>query len=130
MSEVWIAQVAPAEARALSHLGRVAEARRVWNDLAAARPRDATVQEGYAEFLSAQSDRESLQLAAVRWREVERAVQEATPAWYRARLGTALVCQKLGDATRARQIADLTAALHPDLGGPTLKPRFDALRSK
>ena len=130
MSEVWIAQVAPAEARALSHLGRVAEARRVWNDLAAARPRDAAVQEGYAEFLSAQSDRESLQLAAVRWREVERAVQEATPAWYRARLGTALAYQKLGDVARARQIADLTAALHPDLGGSTLKPRFDALRSK
>lgn len=130
MPEVWIEQVAPAEARALSHLGRVAEARRVWNDLAAARPRDAAVQEGYADFLLAQSDRESLQLAAARWREVERAVQEATPAWYRARLGTALAYQKLGDDARARQIADLTAALHPDLGGPTLKPRFDALRSK
>ncbi len=66
----------------------------------------------------------------MRWREVERAVPEATPAWYRARLGTALAYQKLGDGARARQIADLTAALHPDLGGPTLKPRFDALRSK
>lgn len=130
MSEVWITQVAPAEARALSHLGRVVEARRVWSDLAAARPRDADVQEGYAEFLSAQSDRESLQLAVARWRDVERAVQEATPTWYRARLGTALAYQKLGDSARARQIAELTAALHPDLGGPTLKPRFDALRSK
>ncbi|MBA4016253.1 MAG: hypothetical protein C0483_03600 [Pirellula sp.] len=130
MPEVWIAQVAPAEARALSHLGRVAEARRVWSDLAAARPRDAAVQEGYADFLLAQADRESLQLAAARWREVERAVPEATPAWYRARLGTALAYQKLGDSARARQIADLTAALHPDLGGPSLKPRFDALRSK
>ena len=130
MPEVWISQVAPAEARALSHLGRVTEARRVWSDLAAARPRDAAVQEAYADFLLAQSDRESLQLAAARWREVERVVQEATPAWYRARLGTALAYQKLGDGARARQIADLTAALHPDLGGPPLKPRFDALRSK
>jgi hypothetical protein len=123
----WIAQVAPAEARALSHLGRIAEARKVWDALAAQRPRDAVVQEGYAAFLLTQSDRESLTRAVERWRLLERATREASPEWYRARLGTAQAYAKLGDSARAREIVELTAALHPDLGGPELRRRFEAL---
>jgi hypothetical protein len=123
----WIAQVAPAEARALSHLGRVAEARKVWDALASQRPRDAAVQEGYAAFLLSQPDKESLTRAVERWRLLERATKEASPEWYRARLGTAMAYAKLGDTARAREIVELTAALHPDLGGADLKRRFETL---
>ncbi|MBN8627413.1 MAG: hypothetical protein J0M17_18200, partial [Planctomycetes bacterium] len=123
----WIAQVAPAEARALSHLGRVAEARKVWDALASQRPRDAAVQEGYAAFLLTQPDRESLTRAVERWRLLERATREASPEWYRARLGTAQAYAKLGDTARSREIVELTAALHPDLGGAELKRQFERL---
>lgn len=78
----------------------------------------------------AQVDRESLQLALrLAGAEVERAVQEATPAWYRAVGHGGAAATKLGDDARSRQIADLTAAA-AILGGPTLKPRFDALARK
>ncbi|MGC3967962.1 MAG: hypothetical protein QM775_11510 [Pirellulales bacterium] len=130
LPQPWIEQAAPAEARALSHLGRVAEARKVWDALASQRPRDAGVQEGYATFLLSQTDRDALALAAQKWRALEQATREAAPLWYRARLGTARAYAKLGDTDRARQIVELTAALHPDLGGPELKRQFEALLGK
>ncbi|MCE9604276.1 MAG: hypothetical protein K8U03_05160 [Planctomycetia bacterium] len=116
-----------AEARALDLLGPAGETRRAYDALARNYPQDGDAQLAYAEFLSKQTDRESLTIAAAKWREIERASSESSPRWYRARLGMAEAYDKLGDRARAKQLIELTQALHPELGGPTLKPKYDAL---
>jgi len=122
----WL-PVVRAEARALDILNRAAEARRAYDGLAQSFPQDFAAQLAYAEFLSKQADRESLALAAAKWRSVERGSAESSPQWYRARLGVAEASEKLGDRARAKQLVELTQALHPNLGGPKLKPKFEAL---
>ena len=124
----WITEVAPAEARALALRGQIEQARRVWDELVAAQPANVLVLAGYAQFLLSSTDRESLTLAAAKWREVESRSRESSPEWYRARLGMARAYLALGDRARAKQIVDLTQALHPDLGGEELKPQFEALK--
>jgi tetratricopeptide (TPR) repeat protein len=118
------------EARALVLVGRAAEARKLWDQLAAAAPNDVDLQEEFAEFLLAQPDRQSAGLAAAKWRIVERSAKESTPRWYRARLGLAHAYFQAGDVARAKQVVDLTTALHPDLGGDEMKGRFAALSAK
>lgn len=122
--------LARAEARTLEALGRGAEARNAYAELAGANPQDRDAQQAYAEFLAKQSDRESLTLATKKWREVERASTESSPRWFRARLGLIQACVNLGDAAKAKQLLELTEALHPDLGGPALKAKFDELRGR
>ena len=119
-----------AEAQALATVGRTAEARRVWETVAKAAPQDGDVQEAFAEFLLTLPDRESTVAAQTKWREVERAAGESSPRWYRARLGLARCYLKSGDKARAVQLLELTAALHPDLGGPTLKAQFEAIAAQ
>lgn len=120
-------RVARAEARALNTLGRAAEARSAYDALLRNFPQDADARMAYAEFLARQTDRESLTLAAAKWREVERASPESSPRWYRARLGIVQAYADLGDKAKALQLIELTQALHPELGGPESKAKFDAL---
>jgi hypothetical protein len=121
-------RLAAAEADALATLGRTAEARRLFEATAAEFPADGALQQSYAEFLAAQPDAAAHTAAAAKWREIERGAGENSPLWYRARLGTAEAHARLGDKARALQLIDIAAALHPDLGGPEMKARFDALR--
>lgn len=119
-----------AEARAFDTLGRTAEARAAYDALARSYPQDGDAQLAYAEFLATQADREALQLAATKWREVERASVQSSPRWYRAKLGVAEAYEKLGDRARAKQLVELMQALHPELGGAELKPKFEALLAR
>jgi hypothetical protein len=121
-------RLAAAEADALALLGRAAEARKLYETTAAEFPRDGALQQAYAEFLAAQPDAAAQTAAAAKWREIERGAGESTPLWYRARLGAAEAYARLGDKGRALQLIDLAAALHPDLGGPEMKARFETLR--
>jgi hypothetical protein len=114
-----------AEAQALTIAGRTAEARKVWEAVAAAHLRDGALQEEFAEFLLTQSDRDSASAAAVKWRAIERASPESSDRWYRARLGLARAYLQSGDKARAAQLIELTAALHPDLGGAEMKAKFE-----
>lgn len=122
--------IARTEARTLEALGRGAEARNAYAELAATNPQDGDAQQAYAEFLSKQTDRESLMLATKKWREVERGSMESSPRWYRARLGLIQAYANLGDAAKAKQLMELTEALHPDLGGAAMKAKFGELRGR
>lgn len=113
------------EAEALAAAGRATEAARVWQTLIQQSPRDGDVQEAYARFLSAQVDAASQQAALAKWREVEKLSAESSPRWFRARLNLARLYLQSGDKMRAAQIVELTAALHPDLGGAALKAEFE-----
>ena len=119
-----------AEARAFETLGRAAEARSAYDALARSYPQDGDAQLAYAEFLAQQADQEALKLATTKWREVERASVQSSPRWYRAKLGVAEAYEKLGDRARAKQLVELMQALHPELGGAELKPKFEALLAR
>jgi len=121
-------RLASAEADALAVLGRTAEARKLFEATAAEFPRDGALQQAYAEFLATQPDAAAHTAAAAKWREIERSVGENSPLWYRARLGAAEAYARLGDQARALQLIELAAALHPELGGPEMKARSDALK--
>ena len=57
-------------------------------------------------------------------------VAPASPAWFDARLGLATALAASGRADQARQLVQATAILHADLGGGTLKGRFERLMSR
>jgi hypothetical protein len=65
-----------------------------------------------------------------KWREVERASTESSARWYQARLGLIQAYVNLGDAAKAKQLLELTEALHPEFGGPAMKAKFGELRSR
>lgn len=120
-------QLAPTagEAESLAAAGRTTEAKRLWEQLTQQSPRDGELQEAYARFLAGQSDPASRQTALAKWREVEKLSTESSPRWFRARLALARLYLQGGEKTRAAQIIELTAALHPELGGAALKAEFE-----
>lgn len=118
------------EANALALAGRTDDARRAFESWTTWFPSDVEARQAFAEFWASQPDAAAQTAAVAKWREVERLAPEASPRWYRARLGTAEAYERLGDQARALQIARLTAALHPDLGGPELRGRFLALEER
>jgi hypothetical protein len=118
------------EAQSLADAGQSAEALRRFAQLARAYPRDGQVQEQYALLLVEAGDKPSLETALAKWREVEQRSQPATPRWFRAKYYLALAHEKLGNKEHAAKIITLTQVLHPDLGGPELKARFQDLLAR
>jgi tetratricopeptide (TPR) repeat protein len=64
------------------------------------------------------------------WRQLLGLLRENSPAWYRAKYNLALACFKLGDTPQALKIILVTEQLHPELGGPDSKAKFDELKAK
>lgn len=50
--------------------------------------------------------------------------------WFESRYGMALCYYRSGKNKQARQLIDATALLHPELGGPEMKDKFERLRQK
>ncbi len=112
------------EAQMLADSGQAAEAVHRFAELSRQHPRDGQIQEQYALLLSSAGNKPSLETALIKWRELEQRSQAATPRWFRAKYYLALTHEKLGNKQQAAKIITLTQVLHPDLGGPELKPRF------
>lgn len=111
-------------ARSTAALGRADEARRLYEALAEAYPRDGEIQEDFARWLLSLGDRNSLEAALARYREVERKSPPGSERWFRAKYAMALAHHQLGNDEAAAKIIGVTQVLHPDLGGPVLKARF------
>ena len=115
------------KAQALADAGRTDEALDAFRWLANVHTRDGEIQESYARLLSGKRDRRSLQEALLKWRELEKKSQSGSERWFRAKYEVALLHYRLGDRQQAEKIISLLAVLHPELGGPAMKPRFTAL---
>ncbi len=116
-------------AQALADDGQTGAALAAFQSLAERYPRDARIQEGYAQLLLGQPDRPSLEAALARWRELERNTQEGSDLWFRAKYGVALAHARLGHKQKAAQILTQLEVLHPELGGEEMAARFrDLLR--
>jgi tetratricopeptide (TPR) repeat protein len=116
--------------QALAAAGRREEALGLVERLAGENPRDGQIQEDYARLLSESADRPSLEAALARWRELEQKSKPATPRWFRAKYHLAWAHERLGNKDHAAKIITLTKVLHPELGGPELKARFEALLAR
>ena len=117
-------------AQALAEAGRREAALSAYQTLARQHPRNAAIQEAYAALLASRDDRDSLHAALQRWRQLQRHLPEGSPRWFRAKYAVAELHCRMGDKQQARKMLDLLALLHPELGGPELKPQFDALRRR
>jgi hypothetical protein len=53
-----------------------------------------------------------------------------SPPWLESRYGLALAYYRSGKPEQARRLIDATAILHPDLGGGTLREKFEHLRQR
>ena len=107
--------------------GRTAEALCQYAELVQLRPDDGELREAYASLLAAQTDRASLDGALAQWREIERRSKSGTARWFRAKYAVAELNLRLGRPDKAEQILRLVELLHPEFGGPTMKPRFEEL---
>ncbi len=119
-----------ATCQALADVGQWADAVKRAKALHAAHPRNADVLELLAALLSQGSKATDWEAALLRWRELEHHSRTGTPRWYRAKYHLAETYAKLGKRERAAQIVNVTKILHPDLGGPELKSKFEALLQK
>jgi len=116
-----------AYAGALVASGRGDEALEKYATLARAHPDDAKLGEAYAELLATRGDRWSLAAALAEWRRIERRAKPGGGQWFRAKYAVAELNLRLGRPERAEKIIELLALLHPELGGPAMKPRFEQL---
>lgn len=118
------------KARALLATEKIADARAVAAPLAKAWPKDAAVQELLIRVLLAAGDPAAVNDALAAARLLEQGSQAGSPRWFRAKYYLASAHERLGNKDRAAKIVSLLQVLHPDLGGPALKPRFEQLLAR
>ncbi|MBN1912008.1 MAG: hypothetical protein JW818_19960, partial [Pirellulales bacterium] len=111
-------------AQSLRDAGRKAEALRWYASLARQYPRDAEIQEGYADLLASYNDRRTLDEALARWRDVEKGSPSGSDRWFRARYAVADLHLRLGNPKKAEKIITLLEVLHPDMGGDAQRKQF------
>lgn len=115
-------------AQALDATGRADEALKKLELLAKAAPQDGAVQEEFARLLLVGGrDAASWNAALAKWREVEQRSRPGTDRWFRAKYYLALTHERLGNCQRAAEIITLTQVLHPEMGGPEMKAKFEEL---
>jgi len=122
-------------AQALADAGRIEESLQQYEALAAAYPRDGAIQEAYARLLLTRVDRaateearkKSIQSALEKWRELEEKSPPQSPRWFLAKYWVARLHFESGNKNQAAKMITLLRLLHPELGGPELKPQFEEL---
>lgn len=63
------------------------------------------------------------------WSELASRVTQNSPDYFHAKYNLALACLRSGDAAQAKKIIGVLEVLHPELGGPEQKARFDQLKT-
>ncbi len=122
-------------AQALADAGRTEQALQAYEALAKAAPRDGAVQEAYAELLLTRTQsagteaarKKAIGAALGKWRELERKSPPRSRRWFLAKYWVAWLHFESGNKSQAAKIITLLKLLHPELGGPEMKLRFDAL---
>ena len=122
-------------AQALADAGRTEEAAQQYQALAEAYPRDGAIQEAYARLLLTRVDRalteetrkKYIQAALQKWRELEEKSPPQSPRWFLAKYWVAWLHFESGNKQQAAKMITLLRVLHPELGGPEMKPQFEEL---
>jgi hypothetical protein len=116
-----------AQAAALAAAGRRQMAIRNYDGLAGRYPKDVAVQQSLAELLSNSQDPRELQRALKKWRTVQQLSLVASRRWFLARYGQAEILARQGEKAKAAKLIEVTQVLHPSLGGPVIRQKFQQL---
>lgn len=114
-------------AEALALTGKRAEAQEAFERLATQHPRNGVVQEAYALFLSAGTDRQSQQQALDRWRIVAGGSRPQSERWFRAKYQVALAQFQLGDKESAARLLKYLQETPPGWRDSALRGDFEQL---
>lgn len=117
-----------AYARAVALAENRAKALAIYATLVKTYPQEAKMQEEYALLLMEETDPAMLKAAVERWQLLERGSKAGSDRWFRAKYHTARATARLGDKAAAAKQVDVLEILHPELGGPAWKARFEQLR--
>jgi len=121
-----------ARAAALAMSGRHNPAQRkqaeaAYATLAAAHPRNAAIQQGYAALLLESSDSATLKMALKQWRRISIASRPRSDLWWRAKYSVALAQSRLGQKKEAASLIRYLKAVPPGLKGAPLERQFETL---
>ncbi len=114
-------------AKVLAETGRHEDALAAYHALAKDFPNSGDVQEEYLRLLMERNDRESLELAVQKCREIEKKSRPQSPRWFLAKYNLALLHYRLGNRQKAAKMIELLKLLHPNLGGREMKAKFETL---
>ncbi len=114
-------------AKTIARSGAADDALAAYRSLTEEYPRDGAIQEEYARLLSGRDDRQSLGAALERWRMVEKKSPPQSDRWFRAKYAIAILHYRLGNPQQTAKMITLLRLLHPELGGPAMKRKFEAL---
>ncbi|MEX0939369.1 MAG: tetratricopeptide repeat protein [Pirellulales bacterium] len=117
-------------AAALAAAGDMDQAIRAYEQAIEHYPADGGLHESLLNLLASAEDSASLRRAVSLARQVEQKSEPRSARWFRARLMQADALCRLGEKPEAAKLIRLTQVLHPELGGPEMKPRFEALLAR
>lgn len=106
--------------------GQISKALEIYERQATSAAKDPQRQREIATLLAEFEPRECAVLAKQCWRRVESLTKQGSPEWLTARLGVITTSVRLKEEAEAKKLLALTRLLYPEMGGPDLKPRFEA----
>lgn len=98
--------------------------------LSEANSKNLEKQRELARVLGNASDSATQNLAQQCWRRVESLMKPGSPEWLLARYEVLMGYVRMKQNEEGRKLLHITRVLYPELGGPDLKPRFDALEKQ
>jgi tetratricopeptide (TPR) repeat protein len=114
-------------AAALAAAGRTAQAKQLYEKLAAERPDDRGVQTAYAKLLGSSADSKDREAALGRWRLIESRSEAGSDGWFEARLERLRLLVATGKQENAKKLLALTRLLAPSLGGDERHGEFEQI---
>lgn len=116
-----------ARAEAFAATGQPTKAVAVYQQLVEKSPRDAKLLRTAAELCETLDSKAGTQQAKTFWRRLEGLLKPGSVEWLDARWHVIRCCRKLGEQAEADKLLKVTKLLYPDLGGETMRSRFEDL---
>ncbi len=116
-----------ARAEAFSATGQPTKAVAVYEQLVEKSPRDAKLLRTAAELSESLSSTTGDQHAKTYWRRLEGSLKAGSTEWLDARWHVIRNCQRLGEKAEADKLLKVTKLLYPELGGQTMRGKFEEL---
>ena len=116
-----------ARAEAFAATGQPSKAVAVYQQLVEKSPRDPKLLRTAAELFESLDSTAGNQQAKTAWRKLEGLLKAGSVEWLDARWHVIRSCRKVGEHAEADKLLKVTKLLYPDLGGDTMRVRFDEL---
>jgi tetratricopeptide (TPR) repeat protein len=117
-------------AQAYVAVDRPNDAIAVYERLLAGAPHDRRLLRTAAELLAESSNTAAWEKSQRYWLRLEELEKPGTPQWFAARLQVATMSLKLDRREECRKLLNVTRVLFPELGGPEVSVKFEALQAE